>query len=681
MQKNSIPVTRNHRSPLTAAALSIAIAGLLAPVVTQAQSQPARGLEDLLRLEHLPAFKTGRTVAMFSSYDRTGGNDDGFSGTHSFLRKEGDRLVIAEMKGPGSIDRIWTPTPTDDLVEFFFDDEPEPRLSVRFRDLFSGEQFPFVRPVVGMGAGGFYSYVPLTYQKSCKVTIKAPMTRFYQINYSTYASDAGVETFDPSKREAVERELQRAGEILSATGADISRHVAPADAKITNSAFSQTLQPGGRVDLYQSDAPGRIVGITLAPARALAGLGRDVLLNVYYDGATDTSFSCPAGDFFGFSFGQPATRSLMLGTHADTCYAYWPMPYAKSIRIELASENPQAAAIAVHGEIKHADRPRTSEEGQFFAVWNRENPTQPGKPYTFIDTRGKGHLVGVIQQAQGNEPGGVPLFFEGDDQTTIDGKLVIHGTGSEDFYNGGWYDVPGQWEDRVTLPLSGALEYKRYLGRTGGYRLLLADPYPFETSIRSTIEHGPTDNAMVTDYASVTYLYADAAAGATTRPLPSQAERAVTPPARAVFAPGISMPVYAFSRDRATLSKHEEKIGEHNERFLRLDASAANDNGHGSQYLTLIADVPAAGRYRVSIDAVAGPNGATVQLMENQYPLGEAQDLYAQARGVVYARPLGEVDLNAGENNLTLRLVARNKAATGNTLEIIRLTCERMGGS
>ena len=52
-----------------------------------------------------------------------GGNDDGFAGTYSFLRKEGDKLVIAEMEGPGVINRIWTPTPTDNMLYFYFDGE------------------------------------------------------------------------------------------------------------------------------------------------------------------------------------------------------------------------------------------------------------------------------------------------------------------------------------------------------------------------------------------------------------------------------------------------------------------------------------------------------------------------------------------------------------------------------
>lgn len=41
-------------------------------------------LELLKRVDKLPEYRTGSYVEQFSSYDRTGGNDDGFAGTYSF---------------------------------------------------------------------------------------------------------------------------------------------------------------------------------------------------------------------------------------------------------------------------------------------------------------------------------------------------------------------------------------------------------------------------------------------------------------------------------------------------------------------------------------------------------------------------------------------------------------------
>ena len=129
-------------------------------------------------------------------------------------------------------------------------------------------------------------------------------------------------------------------------------------------------------------------------------------------------------------------------------------------------------------QIDVSDVPRRADEGALYATWRRERETTAGQPFTFLDVRGRGHAVAFFLQAQGTEPGGVPTFFEGDDQATIDGVLAVHGTGSQDFFNGGWYDAPGRWEDRVSLPFSGSLDFKRHLGRTGGYRCCSVTPTP-----------------------------------------------------------------------------------------------------------------------------------------------------------------------------------------------------------
>ena len=123
-------------------------------------------MEELHRLDLLPQLRRSLRVGSISSYDRTGGNDDGFSGKYSFSTKEEDGPVIADLKGPGIIYRIWTPTPSSDVMEFYFDGEDKPRIAVEFRKLFMGKHRSFVAPLVGYGAGGFYCYVPLPYEKT-----------------------------------------------------------------------------------------------------------------------------------------------------------------------------------------------------------------------------------------------------------------------------------------------------------------------------------------------------------------------------------------------------------------------------------------------------------------------------------------------------------------------------------
>ena len=126
-------------------------------------------LELLKRVDKLPEYRTGSYVEQFSSYDRTGGNDDGFAGTYSFLRKEGDKLVIAEMEGPGVINRIWTPTPTDNMLYFYFDGQKEPGLKISSRICFPVRFIRLQSPFVVMKLVVFIVICPLRTKSPAKL--------------------------------------------------------------------------------------------------------------------------------------------------------------------------------------------------------------------------------------------------------------------------------------------------------------------------------------------------------------------------------------------------------------------------------------------------------------------------------------------------------------------------------
>ena len=102
----------------------------------------------------LPQYRNDTKVYQISSYDTTGGNNDGFGGTYSFVRKEGNFHVLADLKGPGVVNRIATPTPTAGMLAFYFDGETSPRIRIPYIELFSGKHFPFVKPLVGNEVGG-----------------------------------------------------------------------------------------------------------------------------------------------------------------------------------------------------------------------------------------------------------------------------------------------------------------------------------------------------------------------------------------------------------------------------------------------------------------------------------------------------------------------------------------------
>ncbi len=624
-------------------------------------------LDNLARPYLLPVL---RNVALGgeSSYDRTGGNDDGFSGKYSFLRKEGDTLVIADLKGPGILRRISTPTPTDLPLEFTFDGEAEPRLRAPFRDLFLGKVPGLPAPLVGFGVGGFYSYVPMAYAKSLKIAYRGPLMNFYHIGYVALPEGVPVATWTPDDSP----ELKAACDLIAQTGKDIAERMTPPGAHIQRMAVKRSLAPGKTVRLFDARRGGRVVGLRICPASAIAGKDRAVLLRITFDGAREPAVLCPAGDFFGASWGDPAMRSLVMGTDGDTSYCFLPMPYDRSARIELVSERTSGAPIPIEAEIAYADAPRQDDEGRFYAVWRRENPTTDGVPFTFVKTEGHGHVVGVALQAQGMEPGATP-FFEGDEQAIVDGKLAIHGTGSEDFFNGGWYDVPGRWDRRTSLPLSGCLDYQKHLGRSAGYRFMLPDPWVYRRSIELNIEHAPEKNNLPTDYVAVTYLYSDRhPTGAGT--VPPVAERAVADPSKVVIAAGWSIPVQAFSFERASLRKLPETIGGRGARVLSMRAEGGDV--FGSHFIEIVCDVPAAGQYRVSVEAVFGPEVGRVQWHRNEAPVGPPVSMFAADRRIE-TRELGVATFEAGPQRLMLKLTPPEGRDRPIGLDLVTVTLER----
>ncbi len=640
--------------------LLVALAGCnLAPEPPTALDVYPTGLEELTRLDLLPRLKHTTKVGMFSSYDRTGGNDDGFNGTHSFLRKQEDGgLVLAELDGPGALTRIWTPTPTDDPIEFYFDGEQQPRLVIPFRRLFTGEQHPFLGPLAGFGAGGFFSYVPIPFEESIRVVARARQVRFYQINYALYRESAPVKTY--SGYEALDEKglLEKARAIFVRAGADLSAETAPAGAELRVERATVTLSPGRTTTVWESKRGGRIVGLRMWPPERLAGPQRAVVLEISFDGQ-EPAVSAPAGDFFGSSFGDPAAKSLFVGSAGGLSYCYFPMPFDSYARIALVDQSDSMPEREIEAEVVIADIPRASDEGRFYAVWRRENPLTEGRPYTLLDVLGRGHIVGAALQTQGAIPASTG-YFEGDDQAILDGELAAHGTGSEDFFNGGWYNVLGRWMGRVTFPLSGCLDYKNALSRTGGYRILLADAYPFETSAKLTIEHGPAGNRAPGDYSSMAYFYA-VEPSELERELPPPAERMVASPERIVFRPGWNTPLDSFSIQYMTLEKVQEEAAGRRVRYLRIRASG--EDRFGPHSVAFRCELPRAGRYRVSLEAVGGPGQGVVQIYRNEKAEGEALSLGRRARSWIGATPLAELDFQAGENVVMLKITGETPNA------------------
>lgn len=469
----------------------------------------AKELQTLYDVQLLPAYRSNTISAQTSTYDTTGNNDDGFNGYYSFVRRNQDSsLVIFDVKGAGAINRIWTATVTEDTLDFYIDDTLKPALSINYMDLFSGKVLPFAMPLCGNQLGGYYCYYPILFQKRCVIVCRGKTIQFHQLQYRLYQPGTVVQPFAKNPDVTTQAALQKVKTLWQASTKNATDFV-------TNEAALQTiettvvLKPGTTKPIAVITSGGRITGIEISPANAFENLCKNVDIRVFWDGETEPAINCPVADFFGYGFGKCSMQGLLIGSAANTNYCYIPMPFAKQARVELVyrtAPDTVLQPLQVTAKIYYTKQPLQPQlEGKLYTQYH-VGKTVAGKPHVFADIKGKGHYIGTLLQAQGLQPG-MTIFFEGDDSTVIDGQMKLHGTGSEDYFNGGWYALLDRWDTKMSLPLHGALDYSLLFTRTGGYRFYMSDVLSFENSFYHTIEHGPEQNNAPAIYTSVSFYY------------------------------------------------------------------------------------------------------------------------------------------------------------------------------
>ena len=117
--------------------------------------------------------------------------------------------------------------------------------------------------------------------------------------------------------------------------------------------------------------------------------------------------------------------------------------------------------------------------GYFHASWRREPRTRSQKPFVILEAQGRGHLVGVNMSMQGYDNG--MQYLEGDELVTVDGEKTpsIRGTGTEDYFNGGWYFNKGEF----AAPYHGLILKDDTLNRIAAYRFHMQDAISFTSSL------------------------------------------------------------------------------------------------------------------------------------------------------------------------------------------------------
>ena len=264
-----------------------------------------------------------------------------------------------------------------------------------------------------------------------------------------------------------------------------------------------SIAPGKKVTIFNVEGPGMIVRMWFAIDSRDPYFLRRIVIRIFWDDEPKPSVEVPIGDFFGCGFKYKQYNSQYLGMTSGGYVCYFPMPFERSARIEIANDT----RLDVNGFLYQVDYQKfegalESDVAYFHAQWNRSIRTNYDSNFVMLRAEGKGHLVGINLNIQSYK-GGLG-FLEGDDMIYVDGekKPSIHGTGTEDFFSSGWYFKEGEFAG----PYNGLIYKNDTLGQIAAYRFYITDPIPFRKNIKVTIEHGH-GNQDIADYSSTAYWY------------------------------------------------------------------------------------------------------------------------------------------------------------------------------
>lgn len=260
------------------------------------------------------------------------------------------------------------------------------------------------------------------------------------------------------------------------------------------------IAPGDSAVLLDTRGPGVIRRIWITVASRDPAYLRRLALEMSWDDEPTPSVAVPLGDFFGNGFDKRHYAALPMGVSSGGFYVYLPMPFRTRARI-VATNGTGRPVDAFYYQIDLERVPRLPRDVQtFHAAWHRDARTERPTPHLVLDARGRGTLVGLSLNAESYD--GTLGFLEGDEMWLVDGTFRGQGTGTEDYFNSGWYFDQGPY----TAPFHGLVLKDERRGRIAAYRWHLPDPIAFRDSLRLELEHGHA-NTEVADYATVAYWY------------------------------------------------------------------------------------------------------------------------------------------------------------------------------
>ena len=448
-------------------------------------------LERLHQLEDLPRLEPALSE-LFSTYDRTGGNT--FDG-HIYPWIDGHRNVLLSVEGPGCIHRISTgdiEAVAGTRIEISLDGGR--LLAMTVGELFDPVNGPFAGGLVHSGPYPEIHYptirMPIPFREHADVRLiseTAAWGSFWQIGYTRYEPGTPIETLELPLDPRTQRALDEAGAAWTDSVIGASKPATP------DIALAESVEPGASL-MWEDAGCGTIERMRIAILDDWPGAWRSLRLRATWDDAETPAIELPVAEFLGagdyvddpFAYYQ----SLIMGAEDDRGWLRLPMPYRAAARLELLNDGGVPMSVELDlWRRRCVEQP--TDFGYLHAEVNTAAAATDESPragfmhvpvHRVLDREGRGKVVGTILRVEW--PYTDRWWGEGDWQIWTDQPLDewpprYHGSGTEEFYDGGWTRF-----DRKALV--GGIKPRPGLETVYGF--MLNDAFSYERSIRMQVE-------------------------------------------------------------------------------------------------------------------------------------------------------------------------------------------------
>lgn len=489
------------------------------------------GLDAYRMWDKWPQQRIGVRTYMRSTYDRRGYNE-GADASHFLFANEETYNVSLDVKGKGALyffrTNHWHGSPwhfvvdgKDNIIQETGTADPENAKKNIPKSVFIPGA-PLPEPLNFTWAttkGADLIWTPMPFKESFRIAYSR--TRYgtgyyiYQLVSDEDNLSQPITTWKPDQVPG-----EDVIDLLNKAGTDI----APAKIKKLSGKVKLDKERVVLADIKAASSVVRAVKITLPLDKAI-DLER-IRLVATWDGSKYASIDAPlclfygVGTFYNREEKEYLVRAFPVSIRFDypnkkvELGCYFPMPFFKSARIELAGITPGTTQISY--EIRYEPLLTPANHNSYFHATYRDFPKpEPGKDMLLLDTEGEegqnewsGNFVGTsFIFSHGAYLGTLeadPRFFLDDNQTPN------YGTGTEEWGGGGDY-----WGGlNMTLPFAGHPVGAQSKGIAknekdqieSAYRFLLADLMPFGRHAKIQLEHGG-ENLSTEHYESVTYWY------------------------------------------------------------------------------------------------------------------------------------------------------------------------------